>query len=105
MQPTKIKQEVGFLVLYELIIELGYDNIMLFQEAVDVALCMNPQEHVDTTFIQYDEPQLKDKTKSELLGNLKSVDMDIYVVKEDIVGELQDISHKYLIYVANIIIN
>ena len=94
MHPTKMKQEVGYLFLHEKIIELGDQKHMLLQEGGDVPLWMTPQDHVATYFSQYDEPQLKDKTKTELLGNLQSAGVDISVVKEKRVGELQYISRK-----------
>ena len=54
---------------------------MVFQDGGNEPLWMTPQERVSTKFSQYDEMQLKDKTKAELLGNLKISGMDISVVK------------------------
>ena len=42
---------------------------------------MTPKECASKTFRNYDETLLKDKTKAELIGNLKSFSVDIYVVK------------------------
>ena len=44
-------------------------------------------------FSLYDDPQLKDKAKAELLGNSKSYGVDIYVVKGDMLGDMHVISH------------
>ena len=73
---------------------------MVFQEGSDVPLWMTPQERVATKFSQYNEPQLKDKTKAYLLGNIKSYGVDISVVKEERVGGMQDISRKKMISVT-----
>ena len=98
-----IQNKVGYLGLHEQIVEVGYENHMIFQEGDDVPLWMTMQERVDTKFSQYDEPQIKDKTKSELLSDLKSDGMDIFVVEGERVGELQDIYRKNAISLTNII--
>ena len=82
MHATKIKQKVGNLGPHEKILEVGDDNHMLSQEGSDAPLWMNPQDRVSKKFSQYDEPQFKDKTKSELLGNLRIAGVDIYLEKE-----------------------
>ena len=69
---------------------------MVFQEGDNVPFWMNPQESIDKNIIKYGDPQLKDKTKDELLSNLKSAGVDIYVVKGKRVDELQDTSRKFL---------
>ena len=94
MHPTNIEQEVRCLGLHEQIIEVGDENNLLLQEGVDVPLCINTQNCVSTNFIQYDQLQLKDNTKAQLLGNLKSSGVDISVVNGKRVGEMQDISRK-----------
>ena len=43
---------------------------------------MTPHEPVATKFSRYDEMSLKDNTKAEFLGNLKSAVLDMPVVKE-----------------------
>ena len=88
MHPTNTKQKVGCLGPHERILEVGYENHMVFQEGGDVPLYMTPQERVPKHFGNYDELQLKDKTKSEFLGNIKHAGVDISV------GDLQDISCK-----------
>ena len=55
---------------------------MVFQEVGDVPLCITPKQCVVTKFSQGDEPQLKDKTNAELLGNIKSSRVDISIVKQ-----------------------
>ena len=95
MQSTSINKEVGYLGLYEQIIEVFYEKRMVLQEKGNVTLFMNPKKSVATKFSQYDDPKLRDNTKDELLGNLKSAGVDIHVVKGNKVGDLQDISHKY----------
>ena len=67
---------------------------MVFHEGSNVSFWITPQQLVVTKFSQCDDPQLKDKTKTELLGNLQSAGVDISVVKEKRVGELQYISRK-----------
>ena len=94
MHATNINQVVGYLVLHEKIIDEGYSRHMLFQEDSDVPFFMAPQERVSTKFSKYDEPQLKDNTKDNFLGNLKSYCVYISVVKGKKVGELQYISRK-----------
>ena len=74
---------------------------MLFQEGRYIPLWTTPQEHVATKFGQYDDMQLKDKTDSELLGNLKRAGVYIYVVKGNRVGDMQDIYCKKMISVTN----
>ena len=69
---------------------------MVFQEGDDVPLCMTPQEFTSTKFSHYDELQLKDKTKDELLCRLKRGGVDMYVVEGQIVGKLQDTSGEIL---------
>ena len=64
---------------------------------------MTPQDHVPTKFSQYDYQSLKDKTKAELLGNLKRSSMDMSVVKGERVCELQGISYESPVSVTNII--
>ena len=100
MHPTNIKQEVGYLGPLEQILEVGDNHHMVFQEGGYVPFWVTPQEHIATKLSQYDELQLKENTKAELLGNLKIADMDIYVVKGRRVGKLQDISHKHFISVT-----
>ena len=51
----QINQEVGYLVLHEIIIAVGDENHMVFQEGSDSSLWMTPQERVATKFSQYDE--------------------------------------------------
>ena len=101
--PTNIKQEVGCLGPHEKILEVGDENNMLYQEGGNVPIWMTPQERVATKFSQCDELQLKNNTKAQLLGNIKSSGVDISVVKEKRVGDLQDIPCKILISVKNII--
>ena len=62
---TKIKQGVGYLGPRERILEAVDQKHMLFREGGDLPFCMTPQESSDTNISQYDEPQLKDKTKAE----------------------------------------
>ena len=100
IHPTKIKQEVGYLCLYKIIIEVGNGQHMVFQEGSDVPFCMTPQERVAAKFIQYDEAQLKDKTKAELSVNIKSAGMDISVVKKNRLGKMQGISREKIISVT-----
>ena len=50
MHPTNINQEVDCLGPHEKIIEVGYDNHMLFQEGGNVIFWITPQERVDTKF-------------------------------------------------------
>ena len=91
MHPTNIKHEVGYLGPNELIFEVGYQQHMLIKQGSDVPFWMNSQEHIAMQFSQYDDPQLKDKTKDELLVNLESAGVDISVMKGKRVGKLQDI--------------
>ena len=77
---------------------------MVSQEVGDVPFWVNPQEHVATNSSHYDYPQLKYKTKAQLLGNIKISGVDIYVVKDKKVGGLQDIARKNSIPVTNRII-
>ena len=74
---------------------------MSLQEGGCVPFWITPQEHVDTKFGQYEEKQLKDTTKYELLVNLKTDGLDIYVVKGKRVCEMQYIPHKNSIFVTN----
>ena len=94
MHPPDIKQEIGYLSPNEIITEVGDEKIMVFQEGGDVPLWKTTQERVATKFSQYDDTQLKDKKKSELIGNLNSAGVDISVVKGKRVGYMQDISRK-----------
>ena len=102
MNPKNINQEVGYFGPHEKIIEVGDENHMLFQESGDVPFWMTPQDSVAKTFSQYDDLQLKDKTKAELLGNIKSAGVDISVVKGNRLYKIQDISHKNTISVTTI---
>ena len=77
------------------------EHNIVFQEGINVLFCMTPQERVATKFSQYDELQLKDNTKSELLGNTKISGVGISLVKEDRVGELQDVAHKKSVFITN----
>ena len=77
---------------------------MEFQGGGDVIFWMTPQERADMKFSQYDNPSLKDKTKDESLGNIKTSDVDVSVVKWNMVCELQVISCENSIYVTNITI-
>ena len=92
--PKNINYDFDYLGPHEIIIQVGYQQHIIFQEGNDVPLWMTPQELLATKFSQYDEPQLKDKTNAELLGNLKSARVDISVVKGKRAGELQDIYPK-----------
>ena len=53
---------------------------------------MTPQERVATKIIQYDEPLLKYKTKAELLVYIQDSDVDISVLKGEMVDDLYYIS-------------
>ena len=55
---------------------------------------------MDTKFSHYNEPQLKDKTKDELLGNIKSAGMYMSAVMGKRVGKLQDIPRENSVYVT-----
>ena len=101
--PTNINQEVGYLGPHEKIFDVGNAKHMLLQEGDNIPLCMTPQEHADKNFVHYNEPQLKYKTKAELIGNIKSAGTDISILKWKRLGELQDISHKNPISVTKII--
>ena len=94
--PKNINQEVGCLVPYGRISEVGYDQNILFQEGGDVPFWITLQDRVFINFSQRDEPQLKDNKKAELIGNIKISGVDIYVVKGDRVGQLQYIYHQKL---------
>ena len=102
MHPTNIKQEVGYFGPHEKIIEIGDQKHIIFQEGGYVTFWMNPQEFIDTKFSQYDDPQLKDKTKADSISNIKSAGVDISVVKGKKVGNLQDVSRKNSFYVTKI---
>ena len=54
---------------------------MVLQEGGDGTLWMNQQESTATNSIQYDYLSLKNKTKDELIGNLKISGVDMYVVR------------------------
>ena len=88
---------------HDQIIGVGDDNHMLFQQEDNLPLWMTPQERLAKKFSQYDELQLEDNTKDELLGNLRNAGVYISVVSGKRVGDLQDIYHKNLISVTNII--
>ena len=103
MHPQNIKQEVGYLGYHKKILQAGYDQHMVCQECGNVPFWMTPHKRLAMKFGQYDEPQLKDKKNSDLLGDLKSYGMIIFVVKGKRVGELQDFPHKKSISVTNII--
>ena len=98
MHSTNIKQEVGYLGPHEQIIEVGDEKHIVFQEGSVLLFIMTPQQHVATKSSQYDESQLKDKTKYELLGNLKSAGADISVVNAKRVCKLQYIPYKFFIF-------
>ena len=59
---------------------MGDEKHMIFQSGSNVPFWMTPKECSSKTFSHYDEPSLRDKTKAELLGNIKSSRVDIYVV-------------------------
>ena len=103
MQPKNIKHNLFYIGPYERIIEVGDDQLMIFQESGNVTLCMNPQDHVVKSFGHYDDMPLKDKTKAELPGNTKSDGMDMSVVKGNKIGEMQDIYRGNLISATKII--
>ena len=63
--PTNIKKEVGYLGLYDKILEVGYEQQMVFQQGNNGPFCVTPQEHASMKLIKYDESSLKDKTKSK----------------------------------------
>ena len=86
MHPTTINQEVGCLGPHGRIIEVWYEQHMVFQEGDDAPFCITPQDCTVKNFIQCDDTQLKDKTKAQLLGNIKSAGVDISVVKGKMVG-------------------
>ena len=92
MHPTNIQHDYGYLGPHEQILEVGDEHNVVFQQGSDVPFCMTPQQRVSTKFSHYDELSLKDNTKSDLFGNLKSAGMNMSVVKGDMVGELQNIS-------------
>ena len=94
MHPKNINQNFGYLGPYDRIIEVGDDNHMVFQEGGDVIFWIDPQERVDMKFSQFGDLQLKQNTKSELLGNLKSAGVDISIVKVEMLGQLQYITHQ-----------
>ena len=54
---------------------------MVLQEGGDGTLWMNQQESTATNSIQYDYLSLKNKTKDELIGNIKRSGVDMYVVR------------------------
>ena len=91
IQPTDSKQEVGCLDLHGKILEVGDEKYMVFQQGGNTPLWMTPQEREATKFCQYDEPKLKYKTKDKLLGNLKSYDVDIYVLKGKRLGQIEEV--------------
>ena len=69
---------------------------MVFLQDGDLPFWMTSQERLDKKFIQYDQMQLKDKEKAELINNIESSDVDIPVLKGNRVGDLQDIYCKNL---------
>ena len=96
MHPTQTNQEVGYLGLQEKIIDVGNVQHMVFQEGGYGPFWVTPQEHIATNYSHYDEPQLKDKKKDELLGNLKSSRMDVYGVKGKRLDNLHDIAYEII---------
>ena len=92
IHPTNIKREVGYLGPHEKTIDVGDDQNMVSQESGYEPFWMNPQECVAKNFSQYDEPWLKNKTKAELLGNLKNTSAYMSILKGKSIGELQDIT-------------
>ena len=83
---------------------VGYDQNKVFQEGGDEPFWMTLQERVAINSINYDEPSLKYKTKDYLLDYLKTAGLDMSIVKENISGELQDISCQNLTSTTNRII-
>ena len=59
---------------------------MVFHEGSNVSFWITPQQLVVTKFSQCDDQQLKDKTKTELLGNPKFSGVDVSVVNGKTVG-------------------
>ena len=88
MHPTNIKNKVGYLGPHEKILDVGYKKHVVLQEGGDVPLWMNPQERVSTKFDHYNDMSLKDNTKSELLGKIKSTGVGMSVMKGKKVGGL-----------------
>ena len=103
MHPTNTNQEVVYLGLYEKIIYVWDDHNMVFQEGGNGTLWMNPQEILAANFGDYDDTSLKDNTNAELLGNIKSADVVMYLVKGKRLGDMQDISCENVISITNII--
>ena len=77
MKPTNIKQNFGCLARHERIVEVWDQEHMIFQQVGNGPLCITPQQCVATKFSYYYDQSLKDKTKSELLGNIKYAGMDM----------------------------
>ena len=59
IHPTKIKQEFDFFGPNERIVDVGHKHHMVFQDDVGGPYWMNPQEHLELNFSQYDDPLLK----------------------------------------------
>ena len=68
--------------------EVGDEQHMVLQEGGNVSLWIAPQEGIVTKVIQCYDMQVKDKTKNEVIGNLKSAGVDSSVVKGKMVGYL-----------------
>ena len=64
---------------------------------------MTPQYLTATKFSHHYKLALKDNKKAELIGNLKGSGVNMYVMKGNMVGELQDIHRGKLISVTKTI--
>ena len=88
MHPINTNNTFECLGRHERIFEVGDEYHMLLKEVGNDPLCMNPQERVATKCSHYDELPLIDRTKAELIGNIKSDGVDMSVAKGKRVSEL-----------------
>ena len=65
MNLTNTNQEVGYLGPHGKIIDIGDDQIKVFQEGGNGPFWMTPQELIVTKLIQHDKTQYKYKTKTK----------------------------------------
>ena len=73
MHPRNTNNNFGYLSPHEQIFEVWDDEHMLLQESGNNPLWMTPQEREATKCSHFDEIPLKDKTRYELIGNLKRI--------------------------------
>lgn len=103
MHPTKIEAEKGYLGPYDRVLNVGDMQQMVFQEGDDGPFWMSSEERETKKHSVLGEPKTKDKTKDELLRELREKGVQQTGLRQKKVADLREMASNKGIEITKVV--